>query len=177
MRVTGGNLKGRKLKAFRWEGTKPSTDKTRQALINILGPEMDYTKLTVLDCYAGTGIVGLEFISRGVKKLTSIDRYSKCVAYMHEIKKEFTLSNWDVEKGDVIQFLKKQKGSYNLVFADPPYADDNIQDLVDLVLENNILAKNGIFVLEHISRRSFQHSGLFKSKKYGETSLSFYKTQ
>jgi 16S rRNA (guanine(966)-N(2))-methyltransferase RsmD len=175
MRITGGDLKGRRLKPFKWDGTKPSTDKTRQALINILGPDFGYSELSVLDCYAGTGIVSLEFLSRGAAHVTSVDRYSKCVDYMRDVKKDLGLSNWETKKSEVFRFLKETNLTFDLVFADPPYLDDQIDEFVDFIIEGNILSKNGIFVLEHVANRSFNRNELFKSKKYGDSMLSFYK--
>ena len=175
MRITGGNLKGRRLKPFKWDGTKPSTDKTRQALLNILGPGLDFSELNILDCYAGTGIVSLEFLSRGADSVTSVDRYEKCIDYMRDVKKDLNLGNWQIKQSDVFKFLKGSDLSFNLIFADPPYLDDQIDEFVDFIMEDNILSKNGIFVLEHLANRSFNRMELFKSKKYGDSMLSFYK--
>lgn len=177
MRITGGELKGRVLKAFNWEGTKPSTDKTRQALFNILGPSLEYDHLSVLDCFAGTGIVSLEFLSRGAAEVVSVDRYAKCIDYMRAMKNDFELDHWQLKKADVLKYLKTTEGRFDLIFADPPYSDDRIDELVDFVLQENILSKNGIFVLEHLANRPFVRSELYKSKKYGDTMLSFYKTK
>ena len=91
------------------------------------------------------------------------------------MKKDLGLSNWETKKSEVFRFLKETNLTFDLVFADPPYLDDQIDEFVDFIIEGNILSKNGIFVLEHVANRSFNRNELFKSKKYGDSMLSFYK--
>lgn len=175
MRITGGSLRGRKLPPFTWEGTKPSTDKVRQALFNIIRPNWDSLNNSILDCYAGTGLLSLEFISRGAGFVTSIDKNRKCIKYMESNQKLLGIDNWKINKEDVVRYIVNTEETYDLVFADPPYGDSDIEEYIVLVLErSNILTKKGIFVLEHSSRRVFDHKNRYQTKIYGETALSFY---
>lgn len=173
MRITGGSFRGRKLKQISWAGTRCSTDKVRQALFNILGPDFIYDEVNVLDCFAGSGAVSVEFISRGAKWVKSVDFNQKCCSYMESLKASFTIDNWQISCSNVQRVLN-ESDKFDLIFADPPYSDADINEFIDSVLDGTVLKKSGIFVLEHSSKIQFDRKELSKSKKYGESCLSFY---
>jgi 16S rRNA (guanine966-N2)-methyltransferase len=170
-------MKGRRLKPVSWSGTRCSTDMVRQALFNILGPDFQYDNLSILDCFAGSGVVALEFISRGAKSVQSIDCNQQCYQYMQDIKSSLSIINWEIIRSKVNSKFIERGGDFDVVFADPPYADDEIERFVDSVLSQSILKKSGIFVLEHSSRLQFDRKELYKTKKYGESCLSFYQKE
>jgi len=160
-----------------WKGTKPTTDMVRQAVCSYLLNKYEFESSFFLDLYAGSGAVSLEFISRGAKQVSSIDYYKKCNTYIKELRSELKISSeiWEIEQVKVLHFLKTNVKSYDVIWADPPYDDLTIKNMVDLVLDSEILAKNGTFVLEHRFGLSFRADRLLESKKYGDTILSFYK--
>ena len=127
MRITGGDLRGRNLPKFHWKGTKPTTDKVRQALFNIFGPDFDPEGKRVLDCYAGTGIVSLEFISRGFKASVSLDVNKRCCDYMSSLKELLKLQDWQIVNRKVSSYLAAENGEFDVIFADPPYDEKEIE--------------------------------------------------
>ncbi len=175
MRITGGYLKGRVLKNMQWKGTRPSTDMTRQALCNVLSNYFDIEAVDVLDLFAGTGIVSLEFISRGAKSCISIDKSFDCFQFMQNYKRDFEIGNWDILKTDVYKYLRSNSNQFDIIFADPPYELNDLEIFVKTILESNLFKENAIFVLEHRQNKSFCIEKRFDFKKYGDSVLSFYK--
>jgi len=177
LRVTAGIFKGRVLKRMDWTGTKPTTDMVRQAVCNYLTNRYDFEDCVFLDLFSGSGAVSLEFISRGAKKVMSVDYYKKCNAYVKEVREEWSINpdTWEIEQAKVLSFLVGCIEKYDVVWADPPYDDMNIEKVIDFILDSKVIAENGIFVLEHKVGLSFRTDRLIETKKYGDTILSFYK--
>jgi 16S rRNA (guanine966-N2)-methyltransferase len=137
----------------------------------------------VLDLYAGTGNLGIEALSRGAKAAVFIDKSQECAKIIRENLKITNLSI----KGEVItcqvlngiKMLKDEKRKFNIVFMDPPYGDEIIEETLAEVAESCILEENGIVIAEHNTRNDIKEKisglSLIESRKYGDTTLSFYK--
>ena len=175
MRVTGGKFKGRIIPSFQWKGTRPTQDKIRSAIFDILGPNFNFTSLAVLDLYAGSGIVALEFLSRGAISVTSVDTNYKCIKFINGLKDVFGVKNWSAQKQNVDSFLRTNKNSFDIIFADPPYNLKDSRDQINRILTTSIIKKQGLLIWEHRSNESFQdlHENI-KVKTYGDTSLTFF---
>src|SRR6476620_10152238 len=102
---------------------RPTTDMSKEALFNILNNHFNFSELKVLDLFAGTGNISYEFASRGSEDITCIDGDFGCVAFINKTAKEFEFNIMAI-KSDVIKFLEKHKGNYDIIFADPPYGMD-----------------------------------------------------
>jgi len=175
LRVIAGSLKGRRLKAPTWEGLRPTSDKLRETLFNILAPRMAGAR--VLDGYAGTGAVGIEALSRGAAAVTFVERDRRAQALIAE-----NLAHCGVADGYVIiraSVARALSGlhadSFDIMIFDPPY-DERADDL--LAAAGGHLAADGVLVLEH-ARRVAAPDGdgrLRRSREVisGDSALTFY---
>lgn len=178
MRIIGGKFKGRRFDppAGKWP-TRPTTDFAREGLFNILTNVFEFDNIKVLDLFGGTGSICYELASRGCEEITYVDHYYPCVAYVKKIKNELALEEViKVIKSDVFKYLEKTDQTYDLIFADPPYAHGKLSQLPDLIFENTLLNEGGWLVLEHDKKSDFQqHPHFFRQQKYGNNIFSFFK--
>jgi 16S rRNA (guanine(966)-N(2))-methyltransferase RsmD len=172
MRVIAGSLKGRRLKAPTWEGLRPTSDKLRETLFNVLAPRISGAR--VLDGYAGTGAVGIEALSRGAVQATFVDRDRRA---QRLIADNVTALLPPAGAGGcaIIRPSFDRLGPFDIVFLDPPYdvaPDDALAGAAALV------APGGVLVLEHAKRRAAPESaaGLRRARQIvaGDSALSFY---
>jgi 16S rRNA (guanine966-N2)-methyltransferase len=178
MRVIAGQFKGRRLKAPSWEGLRPTSDKLRETLFNILSPHVGGAH--VVDGFAGTGAVGIEALSRGAAHVLFIERDRRAAAL---IASNLALcgvqQGYTIECGDVATVLRRSAGdrARDLVLLDPPYDID--PDTVTQALEAaaGVLAAGGRIVLERASRREPDvPAGLTRVRDVasGDSTLTFY---
>src|SRR5690606_31772527 len=125
----------------------------------------------------GTGSISYELASRGAGDLTLIERDTGNINFIKKTIKELGVADkFHIIKGDVFKFMKQSTEQYDFIFAGPPYALLNIDDLPMLVFEKQMLAPDGIFVLEHTPRNDYQqHPAFIRMKNYGTTVFSFFK--
>ncbi len=175
MRIIGGKAAGLRLNPPQNLPVRPTTDIAKEALFNILNNRIDFDGLECLDLFAGTGNISFELASRGVKKVNSVDLHGKCVLYITETSKKLDLSQIKARKADVFKFIKADKESYDLIFADPPYDLGQLPMLASMVLENNLLKDGGLLIVEHPSnRKMIDHPSFVETRQYGNSSFSFY---
>lgn len=177
MRIVSGELKGRKLSPPASFRARPTTDRARESLFNILNNLIDFKSQIVLDLFSGTGAISLEFASRGCQSITAVE---KNYAHFSFIKK--TVSSWglnkqiQVIKADVFKVLNKMEGNYTLIFADPPFALSTIPDLPQMVFNSQLLLENGLFILEHGPEYNFEDSPHFwQNRRYGKVNFTFFR--
>jgi 16S rRNA (guanine(966)-N(2))-methyltransferase RsmD len=176
MRIVGGDLKGRVLQAPSGMDTRPTSEKVREAIFNILP---DVTGLEVLDLFAGTGALGIEALSRGAEFATFVDK-SRIVTQnlTANLKKLHVEDNAKVVTGDAVSFAQKGIGQrpWMLVFIDPPYASD-LAVRAGKVLTN--LTEDAIVVVEHdrVHVPPDQLGSLVRTdeSRYGDTMVSFFR--
>ncbi len=169
MRIISGKYKGRKIKALDIMDVRPTSDKVRGALFNILGEKIRNSSF--LDLYAGSGAVGIEALSRGAKNVYFVEDDFKVFKLIQE-----NIANLKIKEDyEILKDFPKQK-KFDIIFLDPPYTKADIKDL-ELINENNLLADNGIIIFEHDKILNFKSAcfELFYEKKYGKTLLSFFK--
>jgi 16S rRNA (guanine(966)-N(2))-methyltransferase RsmD len=175
MRIIAGTLRGRRLNLPTTLPVRPTTDMARESLFNILNNYVDYEECSVLDLFAGTGAVSLEFISRGAKDVTSIDINAQCTDFIKSTAKQFNVNNIHVVRSDVFELIKRAYKKFDIIFADPPYALENLQQLPDLIFEHDMLSEDGIFVLEHPREYQFeQHPHFWQHRNYGKVNFTFF---
>jgi 16S rRNA (guanine966-N2)-methyltransferase len=180
MRLTGGNDRGRKLRAPRGATTRPTAARVREAIFNILGPAPE---AAVLDLYAGTGALGIEALSRGARAAVFVERDGRARAALARNLRELGLEARAVTVGsNVLQALARlsQAGQrFSWVFVDPPYASDDAQRTLSALAGNDILTGGGVVVIEHDKRRVPPPSAgdlhLVDRRVYGDTGVSFYR--
>lgn len=175
MRIIAGTLKGRRLNPPANLPVRPTTDMARESLFNILNNYVDYEECSVMDLFAGTGAVSIEFVSRGVKDVTSIDINNACTEYIKLAAKQLNISNIHVVRADVFDLLKRAYKKFDIVFADPPYALQDLPKLPDIVFQSDILNDDGIFILEHPKEYSFEeHPHFWQHRNYGKVNFTFF---
>jgi len=176
VRIISGKYKGRRITAPKNLPVRPTTDMSKEALFNVLNNHFNFSGLKVLDLFSGTGNISYEFGSRGCENITSIDGDMGCVNFIKKTAKEFDL-NITAIKSDVFKFLEKHKGSYDIIFADPPYgiAQKEFEKLIELVFENELLDQEGMMIMEHSKHTTLDHMMHFSfQKNYGGSVFSFY---
>ena len=174
MRIISGSHRGLKLQAPAKLPVRPTTDMAKEALFNIIEQKVNIDEISVLDLFAGTGNISLEFSSRGVKELTSIDRHADCVRFIQEMNTKLKFTS-NLLRADVFKYLKTCVYKYDLIFADPPYDLPNIPDIIRLVKENNLLNVGGFLIIEHASMQNLSSYKVYvESRKYGSSTFSFF---
>ena len=175
MRIIAGNLRGRRLNPPANLPVRPTTDMARESLFNILNNYVDFEECSVMDLFAGTGAVSFEFVSRGVREVTSIDINAQCTDYIKAESTRMDIRNIHVVRADVFDLLKRANRKFDIVFADPPYAIEGLPTLPDLVFEREVLNDDGIFILEHPAEYSFEeHPHFWQHRNYGKVNFTFF---
>lgn len=175
MRIVGGTLKGRRFNPASALPVRPTTDMAKEGLFNILRNLVDFEDVVVLDLFSGTGNIGFEFISRGAKHVTMVEKNPKSVAFISQTAKAFEISNLSVLQADVFAFLGRVKAGYDIVFADPPYDLSQISLLPKLICGQSVLKEGGLFILEHPQTYHFEEYPYFQQqRRYGKVNFSFF---
>src|SRR5690606_40593298 len=121
MRIISGKFGGRRLTPSGRLPARPTTDKAKEALFNILSNPYYLPDMDVLDLFAGTGNISLEFVSRGCSSVVAVERSFPAVRFIKKVKTELDMPELQVVRADVFQYLKTETHRYDLIFADPPY--------------------------------------------------------
>lgn len=180
MRIITGKAKGCKLKAPKGMQTRPTTDRVKESLFNILGENV--ISAQVLDIFAGSGALGLEALSRGADSAVFIDfgreSISVIAANARQSKLETACSFLQSDVKSALTKLSAQQNSFDLVFCDPPYNQGLVDETLSQLDGSSLLAANCIIVVEHSKHEpplaSWKRFLLRRSEKYGETTLSFF---
>ncbi|MDD5507115.1 MAG: RsmD family RNA methyltransferase [Bacteroidales bacterium] len=176
MRIIGGYLKGRQIAPPRNLPVRPTTDMARESLFNILSNALDLSSVRVLDLFSGTGIISLEFASRGCQEIVSVDIHPGCVAFLKEMTRKLQLECIRVHRADAFRFIKKEQPGFDIIFADPPYDHPGLQSLPDMIFAGQLLNDGGWFIEEHSSRRLFtDHPRFYQHRSYGDVNFTFMK--
>lgn len=180
-RIISGKWKAKRISAPKNFDVRPTTDFAKEALFSIIENRfrLDYSSISVLDLFAGIGSLTLEFASRECKDVTSVEMNGKHATFINMVATELDMQQQiNVHRADVYDYLKKNRNrkTYQLIVADPPFEteESKYNELISLVLNNNYLDKNGVFILEHQSRTKLQHPNLRDTRKYGNVSFSFF---
>lgn len=175
MRVISGKLGGRRIKISKKLPIRPTTDRAKESIFNIISNKFNLEGLKIIDLFSGSGMVGLEFISRGAN-VTFVEKNIKCIKHISSILNEFNITSTIINR-DVFKFLANCNSNFDIIFADPPYSfkDEQYQKLISLV-ENIFLNNNSsLFVLEHFKKKDFSRTNSFiLNKNYGDCSFTFF---
>jgi len=179
MRIIAGNLRGRLLKSVHDLSVRPTTDRAKQTIFDILSNRTVFDDLEVLDLFAGSGSLGLEAISRGVRSVTFIDKSRKSLNIVeNNVKSLGCKSQCSLYQADVFWYLKNIKRAYDLVFVDPPYKLENIGLLPNAVYDSAAVRNGSYVVMEH-SRESVieldEHKYEILKKTFGQTTVLILK--
>jgi 16S rRNA (guanine(966)-N(2))-methyltransferase RsmD len=177
MRIIAGSLKGRRLKAPTWDGLRPTSDKLRETLFNILAPRIGGAR--VLDAYAGTGAAGLEALSRGAASVTFVERDARAQALIADNLAHCGVADgYVIIRADMARALDELRAAgltFDIALLDPPYDQSADRELAALA---DLLAPGGVAVLEHPRRRAApEGAGSLRRTRNvvsGDSALTFY---
>lgn len=179
MRIISGSLKGRQLTPLRGRHTRPTSDRTREALFNILGPGA-INDIVILDLFAGTGALGIEALSRGARRAVFVDRDRQALNTLRRNIERCGLTscsrihNWDIQKN--LNCLQPIRRPFDLVFLDPPYQQNLITSALSHLIQLQALTPSAIVVAEHAAKEIIlPPHGLTVTdqRTYGRTALTF----
>jgi 16S rRNA (guanine966-N2)-methyltransferase len=181
MRVIGGKARGRRLKVPKGQAVRPTSDRVKEALFNILSHDLSGIKL--LDLFAGTGNVSIEAISRGAAEAILIDSSDKSGKVIREnlSRVGFTdrASVRIVPVSRALRSLARQGESFDMIFLDPPYQRNWVNACLAAIARGNLLRESGTVVVEHSAREQpnaeYRSLILKDQRNYGDTWLSFFK--
>jgi 16S rRNA (guanine966-N2)-methyltransferase len=183
MRIISGKYRGRKLKSPPSLQTRPTSDRLRETLFNILAPRIKGARF--LDLCAGSGAVGIEALSRGAAHVTFVDRSRKMYALIETNLKLLNVSDVESEvvSKEALEFLRKhtknEAGPFDIIFFDPPYAMD-YEAVLDYVGEQvtRMLSDGGVIIVEHHQKKDLKEEFAvlkrYRMLKQGDSCLSFY---
>lgn len=148
----------------------------KESLFNILENHFDFEEIIALDLFAGTGNISYELVSRGCPRVTAVDENNNCIKFIRDTANKLNMEELLAIRSDVFRFIPMHKMKYDLIFADPPYDSQHYDLLVNLVLENNLLKEDGLFVVEHNKFLDFKdHPRFVEQRRYGKVNFSFFK--
>ena len=179
IRIIGGELKGRKLATVRGLKTRPTTDRVRESIFNILGNRIRGAR--VLDLYAGTGAMGIEALSRGAESVLFADDHKGALAALEKnintcsLQDRSSTIKWNVFNN--LNILRSHSPAFNLVFLDPPYDQHMIQPTLSNLVTSQCLESGSRLVVEHAQREPIPEKlpefKISDQRRYGKTLVSF----
>tara|TARA_B100000003_G_scaffold191105_1_gene189695 strand:+ start:81 stop:593 length:513 start_codon:yes stop_codon:yes gene_type:complete len=167
MRILGGQYKGLNIDTSKITSYRPTQARVRKSIFDILNP---FTFSKVLDLYSGSGILGFESASRGAESITFVEIDYKAISLLKKNKNKFIDKTFHIIKKKSISYLNSINENYNLIFADPPYGDEDYFELINICIEK--LTKNGKLIVE-MGNNDFSYTGAI-TKYYGDTKLIIY---
>ncbi|MFS0782421.1 16S rRNA (guanine(966)-N(2))-methyltransferase RsmD [Bacillus sp. 1P06AnD] len=183
MRVVSGSCKGRPLKAVPGATTRPTTDKVKESLFNIIGPYFDGGE--ALDLFAGSGGLGIEALSRGMDSAIFVDREFKAVSTVKSNLEACRFTDRaEVYKNDSERALKaliKREKTFDLILLDPPYKKQKLVSIMSVIDEYQLIHSDGMLVCEHSDDVDLPEElgrfYLWKQETYGMIVISIYKVK
>jgi 16S rRNA (guanine966-N2)-methyltransferase len=150
MRIIAGRFRGRSLKTVRDLSVRPTTDRAKQTIFDILTNRLDFDGIEVLDLFAGSGSLGLEAISRGARQAVFVDRSAQSLEGLESnIATLGCQEQCSVYSAEVFWFLKNTRRSFDVVFVDPPYRLERITELPEALYSSPVVRTGTFVVMEH----------------------------
>ena len=176
MRVITGKYKGRRFEIPRTFKARPTTEFAKENLFNVLQGYLDFDEEpSALDLFSGTGSITLELLSRGCGHVVSVEsdplHFSFICSFVDKLKAKEAFP----VRADVFRYLARCRERFDFIFADPPYALEQLPQMPDIVMERGLLKEGGLFVLEHGKHNDFsQHPRFVEHRAYGSVNFSFF---
>ncbi|HUN30306.1 MAG TPA: 16S rRNA (guanine(966)-N(2))-methyltransferase RsmD [Alphaproteobacteria bacterium] len=175
-KITGGELGSRKLKSPKGMSVRPTPGRVKESLFSILMGRIEGA--TVLDLFAGTGAIGFEAASRGAARVVSVEAHRETAAAIEESARELEVDDRvSVVAAPAERALYRIEGPFDIVYLDPPYANELPQQIFRLLLERSLLAPDALVVYEHAAKRILPDIPGYRSTReevYGDVALAFF---
>jgi len=176
MRIIGGTLGGRRINPpSKMPHTRPTTDIAKEGLFNILENNITIEGIKALDIFGGTGSISYELASRGAADITIVEKDFQMSEFIKKNIKDLGLSQCRLIRSEVFKFLNGCTDTFDFIFAGPPYALQEIDELPKIINEKKLLRTEGWFVLEHTPRNNYNGYPMFVTERnYGTTVFSIF---
>ncbi len=171
MRIISGKYKGKKLKGFNIEGTRPTMDRVKESLFGMIQTYIPGS--IVLDLFAGSGALGLEAISNGAKKCYLIDNNQIAIQTIKENSRNID-ENLKIINIDYKKFLKTTDETFDIIFLDPPYKENQLDKSLRIIEERKLLNNGGIVICEYEIGEPKTNLKLIKEKSYGPKKIKIF---
>ena len=179
MRIIAGRFKGRRFTPpSKNLKTRPTTDYARESLFNILQNDFDLSQCSFLDLFSGFGMISLEAASRGVEHIVVVEQNYHCVGFIKRCIEDLEIGDvMKIQKQDAFKYIAEASDSFDIVFADPPYRHPKMESIPSAIIEAGLVSQNGILIVEHDNKVSFdEHTNFDSMRKYGQSIFSFFST-
>ena len=176
MRIIAGAKRGHKLYEFEGKDIRPTTDRVKESMFNLIQDNILGSR--VLDLFAGSGALCFEALSRGADHGVLVDKDKNSLSLIKKNNASLGFDNLDIVESEAMDFLNRTKSVFSLIFLDPPYNKGFIAPVIQKILDKSILSEDGIIVLESdFSDEHGDFEGLIKlkQKKYGRSYVTVYK--
>lgn len=176
MRIIRGKFGRRRFDVPTNITARPTTDFARENIFNVIENIIDIEGIDALDLFAGTGAVTFELLSREAATVTSVEKASTQYRFIEKTATTLGVNNLRLIRGDVFKYLSTaRQGSFDFVFADPPYDMPHFEEVPPLVLNSNILRPGGLFIIEHSKKHDFSSlPGFHSHRAYGSVNFSIF---
>ncbi|MFN0158383.1 MAG: 16S rRNA (guanine(966)-N(2))-methyltransferase RsmD [Bacteroidota bacterium] len=178
MRVITGRFKGRTLKTVKDLSVRPATDRVKQTIFDMLVTRVDLDGATVLDLFAGSGGLGIEALSRGAERVVFVENGSGAVDFIEQnVRMLGCEDQTEIHETDALMYVARARGSYDVVFADPPYTFTRLPELPAIIFSAGLVKRDGYCVVEHPTSLHFDSTGQYLAgpeKKFGRTLVTFF---
>ena len=176
MRIIRGKYGKRRFDVPHNITARPTTDFAKENIFNVIENIEDIEGENVLDLFAGTGAISLEFLSRGANTVTSVEMAATQANFIRSIKEKLGDDALRVIRGDVFKFLASVKRPYDIVFADPPYDHPRFAEIPSLILESNAVKPGSLVIIEHNAKHDFSSlPGFEQHRAYGSVNFSIFR--
>ena len=177
MRIISGKYGRRRFQVPAGFSARPTTDFAKENIFNVINNLMDLEDAMGLDLFAGTGSISFEMLSRGCKMVTAVEKNNAHASFIAKVAKELKTDDLRLIRGDVFRYLLSTKpNTYDIIFADPPYALEHLAEIPKIVIEEkDLLCSGGVFIMEHPKEYSFADLPLFDQQRvYGSVNFSIF---
>lgn len=171
MRVISGRYKGKNLKGFAIDGTRPTMSRVKESLFAMIAFKLE--NASVLDLFAGSGSLGIEALSMGASKCTFLDKNKIACDTIKENTKG--MEGVTIIKNDFLSYLKSTSDTFDVILLDPPYQANFIGEALPIIEKRNLLKEDGIIVCEYEKEVFSSTYSIWKEKRYGDKWIRIYR--
>jgi len=183
MRVISGTARGTKLKSVEGLSTRPTLDRVKESVFNILNSDIEIRESRVLDLFAGSGALGIEALSRGASRCVFVDKDVASIKIVKENLEKTRLADkadiYMLEAGAAVSRLRGEK--FDIVFLDPPYSKDIVPRIIGEIISSGILSGGAVVVVEHDKDDAildrYGNLAMYKTRQYGGIAVSFFELE
>ena len=175
MRIVSGKYRGRNIHPPKNFRARPTTDFAKVGLFNILANYFDFSSVRVLDLFSGTGSISFEFASRGCSNIELVENDRVHMTFIKKIIREWKIKGISTSETSAFNYLKFPRVPYNIIFCDPPYDMEGIENIPIVILGKGLLVEEGWLILEHSGSLKFDKiEGFREERNYGSVHFSFF---